>query len=137
MIIAAIALQIYIYSDTPHTKEQLLEEITPKIPALIAKFDEANLDDPKTCEEELEQIGYNLTLDIADSFDYIGKFPLQHLWDESVQQLEDTKDQASSAGFDFSFAALNSCEQGTFFKLNKNDLRQTLVELEESIRALN
>ncbi len=137
LIIGVIAIQIYIFSNNPGTKEELLKEITPIIPELINALDQANLDDPKTCEEELDQIGYNLSLDIAGAFDYIRKIPLQHLWDEDAKQLEDVKLEVQSTGILFSFAALNSCEKETFFKLDKPKLRQSLVELEESIKALN
>lgn len=137
LIIGLIALQIMTSADTPNTKEELLEEISALLPELIIAFDQANLDDPKTCEEELEQIGYNLTLDIAGSFDHIRKIPFQHLWDESAKQLEELKKQARSTGFSFSFAAAYSCEGKGFFKLDKKDLRQSLLELEESIKELN
>ncbi len=45
--------------------------------------------------------------------------------------------QNSKAGSASSFAALNSCEQQGFFKLDKPKLRQSLVGLEESIKGFN
>lgn len=135
--IATAGYFVYIYSINPTNKEQLLEEINPVLPELITRFDQANLDDPVVCKDELEQIGYNLTLNVADAIDFIQIIPFQYVWSASAKQLKDVKQQANKAGFDFSFAALNACEQKGFFKLDKPGLRQTLVELEESIKALN
>jgi len=135
--VAVFGYVIYLYSTQPTNKEQLLEEINPVLPELITRFDQARLDDPGVCKEALEQIGYNLTLNVAGSIDFIQIIPFQYLWSASARQLKDVKRQANNAGFDFSFAALNACEQKGFFKLDRPGLRQTLVELEASIKSLN
>jgi hypothetical protein len=135
--IVVFGFVIYTYANNPTNKEDLVLELNPLLPELISYFDEANLDDPVICEETLDQIGLNLTIDVASGIEIIQFIPFQHLWDESAKQLEDLRRQAQSTGFSFSFASLNACKQEGFFKLDKPKLRQSLVDLEESVKGLN
>jgi hypothetical protein len=136
--VGLIVLQFYTYDpDKPRNKTELLQQLNPLATELIIWFDETNLDDPATCKEELEQIGFNLSLGIAGEIESIQYIPFHHLWSESAKQLEELKRQARSAGFSFSFASANACEQKGFFKLDKLKLRQSLVELEESVKGFN
>ena len=128
---------VYIHATNPITREQLLVELNPLLPEVIARFDRANLDDPVTCKEELEQIGYILTFDVADAIDFMQLIPYQTMWSESARELDAVERQANKIAFSFSFAALNSCVEPTYFKLDKDKLRQSLVKLEASIKSLN
>ena len=134
---AVIGYCVYVFANNSTNKEDLLEELNPLLPELIIYFDESNLDDPAICEETLDQIGLNLTLGVAGGIDFTQWIPFLHLWSESAKEWNDIEKQANKAGFAFSFASLNSCEQKGFFKLDKPKLRQSLVELQESIKGLN
>jgi hypothetical protein len=136
-IVAYIGYFIYLYSIYTLIPGQLVKEMNPLPAELIALFDQANLDEPESCVAALEEIGNVTGSGIEDPIDFLQTMTFMNVSDEIEQQFEHVRQLADDAGFSFSFAELNSCEQNTFFKLDKPSLRQSLVELEESMKVLN
>jgi hypothetical protein len=138
-LIAFIAYFIYLYNTYTLNPEQVVKEISILPSELISQFDQANLDEPSSCITSLEKIDNVLAWEIEDPIDFIQSMTFMKMTvsDEVAQQFEHVRKLADDTSFSFSFTALNSCEQNTFFKLDKTKLRQSLVELEESVKILN
>jgi hypothetical protein len=136
-VIGFIAYFIYLYNTYTLNPTDLVKEIAPLPAEAISILDNGYLEGKENCETTLREISNITGRKVEDPIDFIQTMTFMSVSDKAEQQFEQVRQLAEEAYFAFSFAELNSCDEQAFIKLDVPQLRQYLVELEESLIILN